>query len=62
MPQTPQPDADKEPRIDKKRGFTLGEDVPSAGRDIKGEHMIREMGGKKLSPNLTNPQPTKESP
>lgn len=61
MPETPQPDVGDSPRIDKERGFALEEDIPSDGKDEKGEQMIEELGRNQPDERSAPSTPTKET-
>ena len=60
MPQTPKSGPANQPRTDEEPGLTQEEDIPSDGKDKKGEQMMEELGRNKPGPKLSDPPASKE--
>lgn len=60
MPNTPKPDSANQPRTDEEPGITQEEDIPSDGKDEKGEQMIKDLGRDKPGPELSDSQSSKQ--
>lgn len=56
MPQTPKPDPANQPHTDDEPEIAQEEDIPSDGKDKKGEKMMEELGRDKPGPQLSDPQ------
>lgn len=54
MPQTPKPDPTKMPHTDDEPEIAHEEDIPSDGKDKKGEQMMEELGRDKPGPKLSD--------
>lgn len=57
MPQTPKPDTAKQPLTNEEPALAREEDIPSDGRDPKGEQMMEELGRDKPGPKLSEDPP-----
>lgn len=60
MPQTPKPGAANQPHTDEEPVLTQEEDIPSDGKDTKGEQMMEELGRNKPGPPLSDPPADKK--
>lgn len=58
MPQTPKPDRAKQPHTDDEPEMAQEEDIPSDGKDPKGEQMMQELGRNKPGPQLSEDPPS----
>ena len=60
MPQTPKPDPAKMPHTDDEPEIAHEEDIPSDGKDKKGEQMMEELGRNKPGPKLSDEPQTND--